>query len=235
MQGLMFWALMISTAVAGGVDKLLAPEVFSPPAHYPIRAYSEYMPAPHLGVRPYQSRLDSRATLLKQFSFSEILDPQRQVSFLVSELEERTEIRPALEHLAQHWLVDLRQLASGANAGGSKLPGIPASLLEGNPFFPETLPKEAGPIVSLSSLTLSRSQDDEGKTPWTVYGGMHEEAENFWKSLPRGEAAVWLQALLEQVFSAKGETLAAMGARILAREEIPAELKSFAFKPGEEA
>src|SRR5207245_9161677 len=77
----------------------------SPDGQYTLRAYSEFMPAPNVGMRPYDAQVD--ATLF---------DADDPYGWRVSEIEEQYELRPGLVHLANTILADMRQLVTGSLA-----------------------------------------------------------------------------------------------------------------------
>lgn len=231
--------VLCAAGFAAPTDSILDPAQFVAPTKQAIRAYSEFMPAPALGVLPYEPRLDSKATLSASPRWRALFPTQG--SFAVSIIDEKTKLRPALEHLAKHWLDDVKQLAEGETPGGNKLGGLSAELPKGNPYWPTALPKEVGVIVSLTPLTLSKAQDMDGKNPWTVYGGADAvpgaDAESiFWLSV-KGRSVSWLSYLYRTAFklSLADEVgdLKKAGVRILS-DSAPAELQSLLLKPGKE-
>lgn len=208
------------------VETILAPAGFAPEAKYPIRAYSEYMPGPRVGVLPYEARTIPRATLLRESRWASLFGDTKGDKFLVPLLDERTQLQPALQHLAEHWLTDLRQLETGQ--GDTR--GIHGSVLKDNPYYVATQVKGKLPLVSFTSLTLSRSQDMDGKNPWTVYGGMDlvpgaDEETIFWKSLPNGKGVEWIEALL-------GKLKAGASFHVLTEKKVPAEFEEHLYKKG---
>ena len=143
---------------------------FSRPGRFPIQAYSEYMPPPRLGRKPY-GKIDSQV-------FRED-DP---LGWQVSEYEEVMELRPGMERLAGQLIHAMQHLAAGRPAHG-----IARAKLEGNPYWPAELAQAAGRLphercVVLAPLALSRTQDDKGRVRWTLFGGSEQgPSRAFWK------------------------------------------------------
>jgi hypothetical protein len=94
-----------------------------------IPAYSEFMPAPPVGWRPY-SGLDGLPPLAAA-------DPW---GWQVTEYEEALELRPGLAHLAGELLRSLERL--GRRQDGH---GIGQMKLAGNPYWPEPLAGAGAP------------------------------------------------------------------------------------------
>jgi len=166
--------------------------VFKSPDTYTLRAYSEFMPSPRFGVRPYEPRLSSRQEILSEPYWEKIRSSSG--NFRIAVQEEEKVLRPGLQYLAEHLLEDLAQLGAGESAGGAKLKGIPAALLAGNPYWDDRLVGSRGPLVLLSQLALTKTQDDKGQTRWTVLPSAEEES-LFLKSLP-ADAEKWWRSLL---------------------------------------
>ena len=129
------------------------------------------MPPPYLGPKPYE-------LLGPGSSF-----PDGDV-FEISEYEQADELQPGLERVAQHLLAELGNLVAGRPTELSR------TLLTDNPAWPAELSEAAragrlatAPLVILFPLALSRTQDDKGNVPWTLFGGSHEGASRpFWRS-----------------------------------------------------
>ena len=140
------------------------------PKRFPITAYSEFMPPPRLGCKPY----GSHDPVLFQSS-----DP---FGWNVTEYEETMELRPGLERLASQLVRVVEHLGAGRPAHG-----IARQKLEGNPYWPAELASHAGRLpheryVVIAPLALSRTQDDKGRVRWTLFGGSeHGPAKAFWK------------------------------------------------------
>ena len=137
---------------------------------FPILAYSEFMPPPRLGRKPYGSH---DPTLFK---------PSDPFGWNVTEYEETMELRPGLQFLATQLVHVVEHLGLGRPAHGISRPK-----LEGNPYWPEELAVHAGRLpheryVVIAPLALSRTQDDKGRVRWTLFGGSeHGPATAFWK------------------------------------------------------
>lgn len=125
----------------------------------PILAYSEFMPPPRIGWRPYDE--DHAAPRV----------PGNPFGWLVSEREQAQEIAPGLGLMAREVLHRLQRLHEDLSARG-----ISRAILDGNPYFPPELSKIHGPLrherfVTLMPLALSKTQDDKGRVRWTLFGG----------------------------------------------------------------
>ncbi|HEY8021634.1 MAG TPA: M28 family peptidase [Thermoanaerobaculia bacterium] len=132
-------------------------------------AYSEFMPAPRLGVRPCGD-VDPRL-----FAAG---DPW---GWRVTEYEEALELRPGMAQVAAQVLHALGRLGAGEPA-----PGIGQRQLEGNPCWPEELRRRGAPpherCVLLLPLALARTQDDMGRIRWTLFGASEQGPERaFWR------------------------------------------------------
>lgn len=108
---------------------------------YPLPAYSESMPPPRLGRKPY----------------GEADDPADPYGWPVAECEEVLELRPGLHRVGRHLLA--------ASAGVSP-PPLAAMVEGGNPYWPADLAARAGRLghnrlVLLLPLALARTQIEE--------------------------------------------------------------------------
>ncbi len=137
---------------------------------YPIEAYSEFIPPPRLGPKPYGT------SGVNPFPDD---DP---FGWNVTEYEEAFELQPGLQLIAHRVIGALARLG-----GGDKKHGIARALLEDNPYWPPELAEAAGQLpheryVVLLPLALSRTQDDKGRVRWTFFGGSEQGPERaFWK------------------------------------------------------
>src|SRR5262245_6175574 len=104
---------------------------------FPIAAYSEFMPPPRLGRKPYGGP-DS------------FLVPERDPhGWRVTEFEERFELRPGLETLGHQIVSALVHLGRGQNAHG-----ISKAKLIDNPYWPDELAERAGKLAHERFVTL---------------------------------------------------------------------------------
>ena len=189
---------------------------FEGPDSYPVAAYSEFMPAPRLGLKPYRySRPDP---LLFQSDDAH--------GWYVTEYEEELELRPGLLALAEHLLHPLTHLCRGEPAHG-----LPRVKLADNPFWPPNLAQSAGSLpheryVLLLPLALSRTQDDKGRVRWTLFGNSEQgPGKSFWRGfftapgreVPGEEGLGFFLRLLNVAYgeSPRGEDLRRAGFRIL--------------------
>jgi hypothetical protein len=144
---------------------------FAAARHFPLPAYSEFMPAPYVGPKPFQLMWPGPP-------------PPAGDLFEVSEYEQADELEPGLARIAGHLLAELAKLVAGRPTELSR------TLLTDNAAWPAELADAArmgrlahAPLVVLFPLALSRTQDDKGNVPWTLFGASHEGASRpFWRS-----------------------------------------------------
>ncbi len=204
-------------AISGWKQLLAGRPWFRGPGTYPIAAYSEFVPPPWLGVRPYG------ATDPVPFADK---DPS---GWNVTEYEEDYELRPGMESIAGQLVRALVRLGRG-----QPVRGLSQKVLADNPYWPAELAKRAGSLVherfvTLLPLALSRTQDDKGRLRWTLFGNSEQgPAKAFWKSffngpgkeVPEEKGTLFLRKLLIGAFGEPpGLTdLHAAGFRILPDE-----------------
>ncbi len=97
---------------------------------YPIAAYSEFMPPPRLGCKPY-GEIDH--------TLYHADDP---LGWPVTEYEEEYELRPGLLHLGDELVTVMEHLGCGRSAHG-----ISKAKLEGNRYWPPELARHAGTLA----------------------------------------------------------------------------------------
>jgi hypothetical protein len=206
---------------------------------FPIPAYSEFMPPPRFGCRPYRGILD-------RLFFSEE-DP---AGWPVTELEEALEIRPGMENIAQQVLTALLHLAKGEPAEG-----LARNKLANNPYWPPDLAERSGQLkqerfVIILPLALSRTQDDKGRIRWTFFGGSEQgPSRPFWKGffdsagkeISQEKTTAFIGNLLGKVYGEPAENLKDLfqaGFRLLAlkedaqRDHLPSWTASFLWRSG---
>ena len=191
-------------ALAGWQALLDGTASFRGAGHYPIAAYSEYIPPPRAGILPYGLNSVS--------CFSEE-DPY---GWPVAEFEEALQIRPGLAHLAEHLLHALTCLGQGRPAHG-----LSKRKLENNPAWPAELAASAGKLsheryVTLLPLALSKTQDDKGRVRWTLFGASEQgPARAFWRSFflhsrrqrPLEQGEDFIRRLLSTIYGEPHERL----------------------------
>ena len=134
-----------------GWKRLLAGvSAFRGPGQFPLAAYSEFMPPPRMGRKPYGAE---DPVLFRDD------DP---LGWHVSEYEEVMELRPGLEHLGVQLVLRLEHLGNGRPAHG-----IARAKLEGNPYWPAELADRAGRLpheryVVIAPLALSAHPGRQG-------------------------------------------------------------------------
>ncbi len=136
---------------------------------FPLRAYSEWMPPPYIGIKPAAPRIDACAA-----SACEVHD---RSTLEVDEYEQANDLEPGLDVIARHLATELGKLVRGQPHALSR------TLLEGNPAWPPELAAAAAagalthdPLVVICPLALSRSQSDKGLDQWTLFGASHDGA-----------------------------------------------------------
>jgi len=88
-----------------------ARHAFSGEGRFPLPAYSELMPPPWVGIKPYQPHRRSAAATAMATA-EDALD--------VTEYEQAQELAPGLAQVAARVLAELRKLESGAAHGMSR-------------------------------------------------------------------------------------------------------------------
>ena len=194
---------------------------FSGKDQYPIPAYSEFMPPPHLGRSLYDGLDDS------------VFAEDDLFGWYISEVEEEHELQPGLSSLAHQILEEIIELGQGKPA--YRIAGHQGRNLEDNIYWPPELAAQAGKLpheryVVFLPLALSRTQDDKGRVRWTFFGGSEQGPERaFWKSFysnpgqerPTQEALAFLSQLLSLVYGEACDDLSSLrgiGFRILPTE-----------------
>jgi hypothetical protein len=149
---------------------------------FPLPAYSEFMPPPHLVPRPYDEP-GVRPT-----------EQADDFGWYITEYEEEQELAPGLEQLARDALCEFGRLGRG-----EPTPRIARDKLRDNPYWPASLATRAGQLhheryVLLLNVALSRTQDDKGRVRWTLFGTSEQgPGKAFWRSFfhaPEVEAPV---------------------------------------------
>jgi hypothetical protein len=210
---------------AKGWKQLLAGEPwFRAEGAFPMEAYSEFVPPPYLGPRPYGTAGINPM-------------PERDpYGWNVSEYEEAFELRPGLETLAHHAVTLFAHLGCGDRAHC-----IARHKLQVNPYWPPELADMAGQLkheryVVLLALALSRTQDDKGRLRWTLFGGSEQgPAAAFAKSflttptreVPDRVGVDFVRNLLAAAYGEEvrdAQHLYDVGFRVLGREERDAML-----------
>src|SRR5262245_61450794 len=145
---------------------------FQGPDKVRIDAYSEYVPPPRVGWKPYGP------VPVNSYLFSDD-DP---FGWKVHEFDEALELQPGLSQIARQLLTRLKRLQDG-----NPETGLPRHVSRNNPYWPPELAAEAvsqtDRCVLLLPLALSRTQDDKGRVRWTLFGNSEQgPGKAFWKS-----------------------------------------------------
>jgi hypothetical protein len=165
-----------STKTGGWKEFLEGFPWFEGPDRYPLPAYSEFMPAPRLGISPL-GEVDP-----------DVLQEQDLAGWSISEAEEQWELRPGTEQIARQIMSHLVRFGKGER--DSSIAEHGNSNLINNPYWPPELAERAGQLaqerfVSILQLSLSRTQDDKGRLLWTFFGGSELDPELlFWNRDP---------------------------------------------------
>ncbi len=147
---------------------------------FPIDAYSEFLPAPYLGRKPYPFAEP------EPYPFT-AADPD---GWHITEAEEAFALQPGLLQLARPILRALTALARGESARGLKHEGLHHNL-----YWSAELTKNLPGVrherfVTLMPLALSRTLDDKGHVRWTCFGNSEQgPSRAFWKSFQTGPGA----------------------------------------------
>ena len=200
--------------------------------HYPIIAYSEFMPPPMVGYKPY-GKPDKL-----------ILSEDDPFGWKITELEEEFELRPGIDHIGQQILSNIMKLGKGLPE--HFISGHGGENLVDNPYWPTELSDHAGSLfhekyVILLPMMLSRTQDDKGRVIWTFFGNsIHDPEQAFWKSfftapgteLPVNESVSFFTNLISEAYNSKlsdEESLFNAGFRIMVSDEsvLPEWTKKF--------
>jgi hypothetical protein len=203
---------------------------------FPIPAYSEFMPSPLLGRKPLGE------------TDRELFDEKDPFGWHITEMEEEFELRPGLIHAGEQIMHSLMKLGNGLKE--NRIHGHGGENLKNNPYWPAELSSQAGSLpherfVTLLPLMLSRTQDDKGRIPWTLFGNSIDNPEKtFWKSfynspgeeIPADQAVSFFSSLLTRAYGKKvsgKNSLLKSGFRILPAAEtsgFPGWTKEFQVK-----
>lgn len=208
-----------------------------------IDAYSEYVPPPRVGWKPYGPVPVNR----------HLFSPDDPFGWKVQEFDETLELQPGLYHIARQLLTRLKRLQDGNPATG-----LPRHISDNNPYWPPELSAanlQKDPCVLLLPLSLSRTQDDKGRVRWTLFGNSEQgPGKAFWKSFftapgveaPAESGIGFFCRLLHAVYGenvADADGLRRVGLRILPEDQpdfpfwsegdLPSWAKAFLFRDDE--
>lgn len=192
--------------------------------NFPLRAYSEYMPSPYVGIKPYApERANGAATF--GCGDASALD--------VDEYEQAHDLEPGLDRIADHLVLELGRLVRGEPNTLSQ------ALLAKNPAWPAELAHAAkegklkhDPLLVILSLALSRTQDDKGNDHFTLFGASHEGAARpVWRGLDEASLTniLTFAGIKEgdwKIFAAAGELPEALRKRLF-KDTLPSTLVTF--------
>ena len=143
--------------------------------HYPIRAYSEFMPPVRTGLNPYDGSI-----------YPWIFRPDDPYGWQVWEIEEEYQLKPGLEKIGKQVLEHIRMLGEGTMP--ASLIGHQHSKLANNIFWSEELAACQGKLkqekyIIIMPFSLSKTKDDKGRICWTFFGASEQGPEKaFWRS-----------------------------------------------------
>jgi hypothetical protein len=232
-------------ARAGWLRLIPSENCFQKPDAYRIEPYSEFMPPPRVGWKPYGTQQVN----------SHLFSPDDPFGWKIHEFDEALELHPGLHQSTQQLLTRLKRLQDG-----NPDTGLPRHICKDNPFWPTELARAEKSLqndrcVLLLPLALSRSQDDKGRIRWTLFGNSEQgPGKAFWKSFftaPGVEAPPeigigFFCRLLEAAYGEKvsdADSLRRVGFRILPEDkpdfpfwsegELPSWAKPFLFRSDE--
>ena len=191
---------------------------FEGAGHFPLPAYSEFMPPPRLGLTPYGG-LD--ATLFAEN------DPY---GWRVQEVDEVHQLLPGLQDVANQVMAHLSKFM--ADPSTVYVAGPSGRNLKGNPYWSTDLATHCAELarrrhVLLMPLALAKTQNDRGRRHWTMFGSSEQGPERaFWQSfysapgreIPAKDSRRIVSRLLQGAFdvaTADADELYAAGFRIL--------------------
>jgi len=205
-----------------------ARDAFHGTGRFHVRAYSELMPPPYIGIKPYAP---TRAQACTTFgaTASDALD--------IDEYEQAHDLEPGLDRIANHLVSRLSKLSGGQPHALSR------TLLEGNLAWPMELADAAcagklghDPLIVICTIALSRTQDDKGNDRWTLFGASHDgPAAPFWYGLDEArlrDLLAW--AKLDdawRILAAPGELPAGLHARLLRGDSLTGVRTLVTFEP----
>jgi len=135
-----------------------------------IDAYSEFMPPPRVGWKPYGPEPVN----------TNVFSSDDPYGWKVHEFDEALELQPGLHQIARQLLTRMKRLQDG-----DPETGLPRHTACNNPFWPSVLDSadlRSDPCVLLLPLSLSRTQDDKGRVRWTLFGNSEQgPGKAFWK------------------------------------------------------
>ena len=166
-----------------------AKQAFLGRGRFPVPAYSEFMPPPLVGIKPFAVPDQARAPA------ATIVCDERGLA--IDEYEQAHELAPGLAKIANHLCVELGKLASGS------IHEFSHTLLDGNLAWPESLVAAARagryprhPFFVMQSLALSLTQDDKGNVRWTLFGASHAPTSVvFWRGFADSDEERFLRLI----------------------------------------
>jgi hypothetical protein len=201
---------------AGWPALIPAVHPFRGDGRYRIDAYSEFLPPPRVGWKPYGDGKPDPNLFAAADPFG----------WWVGEFDEAVELRPGLVQVGTQIVRRLAKLLD--NDPDTVLPRLD---LAGNPFWPAELADEPHlpheRCVVLAPLALSLTQDDKGRVRWTLFGGSEQgPGKAFWRSfvtaprkeVPVDDAVAFFTRLLKDVYGEEAHGVAGLkkvGFRIL--------------------
>ena len=108
-----------------------------------IDAYSEYMPPPRVGWKPYGPVPINR----------ELFSPDDPFGWKVHEFDETLELQPGLYQIAKQLMTRLKRLLEGNPEAG-----LPRHVSESNPYWPPELTKRNQVFHDLAGLVVTKQK-----------------------------------------------------------------------------
>jgi hypothetical protein len=138
---------------------------------FPIAAYSEFMPPPRVGIKPYGS-----------FELETPFEADDPWGWTIGDREREQELQIGLASIGRQLIENVVSLVTGRGTHR-----IGHRHLKDNPYWPRGLAGSAALAherhLFLSPLALAKTQDDKGRVRWTLFGGSASgPAKGFWRS-----------------------------------------------------
>ncbi len=143
---------------------------------FPLPAYSEFMPPPRLGLSPC-GELDTT-----------LFGADDPYGWRVSEFDELRQIKLGFENVANHVMARLMRFLNDRELDTLHVAGPNRRNLKDNPYWSDELASHAAQLarrrhVLLLALSMSKTQNDRGVRPWTLFGASEQGPERaFWQS-----------------------------------------------------
>ena len=188
---------------------------FSATGRFPVPAYSEFMPPPFVGIKPFTAPAMPAAPRTPPACATSTASPSTSTS-------RSTSWGLAWPRSRATWCL------SWASWPRARPTSSPALCSTDNLAWPESLAAAARagrypqrPFFVMQPLALSRTQDDKGNVRWTLFGASHEPASAvFWRGFAEADEERFLRLI---AWASGDEPLPARGLCVcsVAAAELP--------------